>query len=100
MPPPEGAGLFDREPNGMPRIHGHPRPKRTGPCEGRGDIVRARLAPAPCMVADARGPPWRQQARLQAKEPHKLASGRMRRGANPDSVLHSDKGKKERVGNG
>ena len=90
VPPPEGAGLFDKEPNGMPRIHGHPRPKRTGPCEGRGDIVRAQLAPAPCLVADARGPPWCQQARLQAKEPHKLASGRMSRGTNPDSALHSD----------
>ena len=53
VPPPEGAGLFDKEPNGMPRIHGHPRPKRTGPCEGRGDIVRAQLAPARCLVADA-----------------------------------------------
>ena len=74
----------------MPRIHGRPRPKRTGPCEGRGDIVRAQLAPAPCMVAGARGPPWCQQARLQAKEPHKLASGRMSRGTNPDSALHSD----------
>jgi hypothetical protein len=42
------------------------------------------------MTAGARGPPWRQKARLQAKEPHKLASGRMRRGANPHSVLHSD----------
>jgi hypothetical protein len=41
-------------------------------------------------IADARGPPWCQQARLQAKEPHKLASGRMSRGANPDSALHSD----------
>ena len=90
VPPPEGAGLFDKEPNGMPRIHGHPRPKRTGPCEGRGDIVRAQLAPAPCLVADARGPPWCQQARPQAKEPHKLASGRMSRGTNPDSALHSD----------
>ena len=77
MPPSEEAGLFDKEPNGMPRIHGRPRPKRTGPCEGRGDIVRAQLAPAPCMAADARGPPWCQQARLKAKEPHKLASGRM-----------------------
>jgi hypothetical protein len=90
VPPPEGAGLFDKEPNGVPRIHGRPRPKRTGPCEGRGDIVRAQLAPAPCIVADARGPPWYQQARPQAKEPRKLASGRMSRGTNPDSALHSD----------
>ena len=49
------------------------------------------MAPARRIAAGARGPPWRQKARLQAKEPHKLASGRMRRGANPDSVLHSDK---------
>ena len=48
------------------------------------------MAPAHRIAADARGPPWRQKVRLPAKEPHKLASGRMRHGANPDSVLHSD----------
>ena len=55
-----------------------------------GTDLGAQLAPARRIAAGARGPPWRQKARLQAKEPHKLASGRMRRGANPDSVLHSD----------
>jgi len=58
-----------------------------------GTDLGAQLAPARRIAAGARGPPWRQKARLQAKEPHKLASGRMRRGANPDSVLHSDTSK-------
>ena len=56
-----------------------------------GTDLGAQLAPARRIAAGARGPPWRQKARLQAKEPHKLALGRMSRGTNPDSALHSDR---------
>ena len=92
----------------MPRIHRRPVPRHTGPCGGRREQIRsalgtgtphssgraraapAQLAPARRIAAGAHGPPWYQKARPRAREPHKLASGRMSRGTNPGSALHSD----------